>query len=304
MKNVKSGHKAPAVCLDAGHYGKYNRSPVVPEYYESEMNRKLCGFLASELEGKGIEVWPTRLEQTRDLEVTARGRTAKGADLFLSIHSNASSKESSDSPLGIYLVDDDCGAIDEQSKAIAALLSQVVAEVMETKDKPRTYSRLSSGDRDGDGKKNDDYYGVLYGAHQVGTAGVILEHSYHTNTRATRWLLEEENLKKLAKAEAEVIARWFGLEDGELPQEEPEEAEKPETNHGILLPQLKKGSEAAQVKALQALLLGYGYDIGRSGVDGIFGGATDAALRKYQSRNGLAVDGIAGPKTWAKLLGV
>lgn len=25
------------VCLDAGHYGKYNRSPAVSSYYESDM---------------------------------------------------------------------------------------------------------------------------------------------------------------------------------------------------------------------------------------------------------------------------
>ena len=29
------------ICIDAGHYGKYNRSPVVPEYYESDMVWKL-----------------------------------------------------------------------------------------------------------------------------------------------------------------------------------------------------------------------------------------------------------------------
>ncbi len=33
MKNVKSGHAQPIICLDAGHYGKYNRSPAIPEYY-------------------------------------------------------------------------------------------------------------------------------------------------------------------------------------------------------------------------------------------------------------------------------
>ena len=66
---------------------------------------------------------------------------------------------------------------------------------------------------------------------------------------------------------------------------------------------LKKGCYGKQVKTLQALLIGYGYDCGRSGADGDFGGATDSALRKYQSRNGLTVDGVAGPKTWAKLLG-
>ena len=67
---------------------------------------------------------------------------------------------------------------------------------------------------------------------------------------------------------------------------------------------LRKRSYGKQVKTLQALLIGYGYDCGRSGADGDFGGATDSALRKYQSRNGLTVDGVAGPKTWAKLLGI
>lgn len=38
MKNVKPGHSRPIVCLDAGHIGDYNRSPAVPEYYESDMS--------------------------------------------------------------------------------------------------------------------------------------------------------------------------------------------------------------------------------------------------------------------------
>ena len=28
---------AVKVCLDAGHYGKYNRSPAVSSYYESDI---------------------------------------------------------------------------------------------------------------------------------------------------------------------------------------------------------------------------------------------------------------------------
>lgn len=31
------------ICLDAGHYGDYNRSTAVPEYYESRMNWKPSG---------------------------------------------------------------------------------------------------------------------------------------------------------------------------------------------------------------------------------------------------------------------
>lgn len=225
MKNVKAGHSRPIVCLDAGHYGKYNRSPVVPAYYESDMNWKLQALLREQLESYGIEVKQTRTNKAKDLALYKRGAAAEDADLFLSLHSNAADAESVDRPVGIYLVDDDCSEIDERSKELAILLSQVVADVMQTKDEARTYSKLAGSDRDGDGLKNDDYYGVLYGAHQVGTAGVILEHSFHTNTRAAEWLLVDSNLAKLAKAEAQAIAEYFGMTKGTTTK--PAAAEKP-----------------------------------------------------------------------------
>lgn len=67
---------------------------------------------------------------------------------------------------------------------------------------------------------------------------------------------------------------------------------------------LKNGATGSQVKALQALLIGYGYDVGRTGIDGSFGPTTESAVRKYQSRNGLETDGSVGPATWSKLLGL
>lgn len=71
---------------------------------------------------------------------------------------------------------------------------------------------------------------------------------------------------------------------------------------------LKKGAKGEQVKALQALLIGYGYKMTNNGktygVDGSFGTATDNAVRAYQKANGLTVDGSVGSKTWNKLLGV
>nr|WP_323741866.1 peptidoglycan-binding domain-containing protein [Salinibacillus xinjiangensis] len=35
--------------------------------------------------------------------------------------------------------------------------------------------------------------------------------------------------------------------------------------------------------------------------DGIFGPVTEKAVKKYQRRHGLKVDGLVGPKTWAMM---
>ena len=50
---------------------------------------------------------------------------------------------------------------------------------------------------------------MLNGARLVGTPGLILEHGFHTNSTTVRWLLDNRNLDKLAKAEAEAIAEYF-----------------------------------------------------------------------------------------------
>ena len=63
-------------------------------------------------------------------------------------------------------------------------------------------------------------------------------------------------------------------------------------------PQLSKGSRGRLVVSLQQLINEAG---GRLAVDGIFGPATDRAVRRFQSANGLFVDGIVGPKTAAAL---
>jgi peptidoglycan hydrolase-like protein with peptidoglycan-binding domain len=55
---------------------------------------------------------------------------------------------------------------------------------------------------------------------------------------------------------------------------------------------------------MQFLLMGYGYDMEGYGADGSFGGATERAVKAYQSANGLDADGSCGPKTWTKLLGL
>lgn len=67
---------------------------------------------------------------------------------------------------------------------------------------------------------------------------------------------------------------------------------------------LKRGSKGATVKALQALLIGYGYSCGNSGADGSFGAKTEEAVLNFQGKHGLEKDGSVGRATWSKLLGV
>lgn len=54
---------------------------------------------------------------------------------------------------------------------------------------------------------------------------------------------------------------------------------------------LKKGSKGEAVKTLQEFL--------KITIDGDFGNNTEAAVKEFQSKNGLQVDGIVGQKTWA-----
>ncbi|MBO6159070.1 MAG: peptidoglycan-binding protein, partial [Firmicutes bacterium] len=63
-------------------------------------------------------------------------------------------------------------------------------------------------------------------------------------------------------------------------------------------PSVYYGSWGESVRTLQQLLNSRGASLE---TDGIFGQATDTAVRNFQSSNGLVADGIVGPLTWAKL---
>ncbi len=287
------------ICLDAGHYGKYNRSPAVKSYYESEMTWKLHLLLKTELESLGFEVITTRTVQNKDLGLSARGKKSKGCKLFLSLHSNALDskvRDDVDYPLVIVM-------LDGKGHALGRKFADCIADTMGTKQAGRIMTKRGS---------NGEYYGVLKGAASVGTMGMILEHSFHTNTSATKWLLEDGNLKKMAKAEAKVIAEHFGIKkvtvdapaNTETKKEEPVKVETKKEVCTVEIKILRKGDKGNVVKAMQILLAGNGCSCGSSGADGDFGPATLAALKKYQEKKKLDVDGVCGPATWAALMGM
>ncbi len=100
--------------------------------------------------------------------------------------------------------------LDGSGDEIGKILADGISDVMDTKQKGRISTREGS---------NGDYYGVIRAAVAAGTAGLLVEHSFHTNTRSTRWLMDDNNLMRLAEAEAALIAEYYGMpETGDQPQ--------------------------------------------------------------------------------------
>lgn len=63
---------------------------------------------------------------------------------------------------------------------------------------------------------------------------------------------------------------------------------------------VRRGSSGGSVKELQKLLNQNGYTLDE---DGVFGNNTLAAVKDYQTKNGLDVDGVVGNQTWGALTG-
>lgn len=62
---------------------------------------------------------------------------------------------------------------------------------------------------------------------------------------------------------------------------------------------LKLGAKGQQVIVLQHELTRHGYKVA---ADGVFGAATENAVKAFQKALGLVADGVVGQKTWAALL--
>jgi len=64
---------------------------------------------------------------------------------------------------------------------------------------------------------------------------------------------------------------------------------------------VQQGSQGDAVRGLQFILNNsFGYTLE---IDGVFGPLTTEAVKDFQSKHGLAPDGVVGPLTWQELVG-
>lgn len=193
------------ICIDAGHGLGYNPSPADPAYSEGTRMFVLQGFLKSALEEYGFEVICTRqtVEESPSLQV--RGAMADGCELLLSLHTNAVGNEVSET------VDYVCVfyPVSGRCRDLAQALSELISAVMGTGQAPQAMAKWNSA-------HTADYYGVMRHAANAGADALLLEHSFHTHPRITQWLLNDDNLRTLADAQAALIAEYYGMEAPEM----------------------------------------------------------------------------------------
>ena len=69
---------------------------------------------------------------------------------------------------------------------------------------------------------------------------------------------------------------------------------------------LRSGSRGDNVRVVQEYLntLARAYPLPRVAVDSIYGPATENAVQAFQRLFGLTADGIVGPRTWERLVGI
>ena len=131
-----------------------------------------------------------------------------------------------------------------------------------------------------------------------------IEVDFHDVPSVAKWLVN--NNPQIAEAICKGICAYYGVKYVADSTPKPTPTPAPDSPVGNVsgLSNLYTGKSGNEVKIVQNLLIGKGYSCGTSGADGVFGSATDSAVKKFQADKKLTADGIVGPATWKTLLGV
>lgn len=269
------------VCIDPGHGGNDRANRGQMGYVEADGMLILSKFLRDELLSTGrFDVLLTR-DKDMTLGLTERAIIASSfnADLFISQHTNATGRIENTTVRGAevyYSINrpNNSQFAFELSSAISSLLS-----VPNRGEKTRESERFPGR----------DYYTVINASESRGIPSILLvESDFHDHLEGEKILKQDKWLKKIAKVQAKVICRRFGVEYNS--------ADNIDIDIEIKKPVLKFGMfNSLDVKVLQQSLNDLGYNIE---VDGHFGSITENTVKDFQKTHNLLVDGIVGSATW------
>jgi len=201
------------IAIDPGHGGadRANRGPT--GYIEADGNMALARYLETELKNTGAFL--VLLTRPGDTNVGLRTRAIIGAnfgaDMFLSIHSNAHNGISR-GPECFYSVDL------PGDKALAAKMTAAIAKLFNTTDrgaKVRAADPARPGQSGATKTNPEDYYAVIDEAQDRGIPHVLLiETLFHDNPAEEKILKEPRNLILIARTLAAIICDHYGVKPG------------------------------------------------------------------------------------------
>lgn len=196
------------IVIDEGH-GANDRPYSDGQHYEGYQMYYLGYYLYQELKSlKKYTLKSTRLSVADNPSLEERGLKAEGADLFISLHSNACDTPSVDRVVMIPTVTN----LDIKFRNFCQTLGDVVKKEMGCQGNTQIFDRYYQDINSGNGVAKD-FYTVLRSASAVGCKNaLIVEHSFHTNNKMMKWLCDFDNLKRLAKEEAKVIDTFLSGE--------------------------------------------------------------------------------------------
>ena len=255
--------------------------PDGKQCYEALENNEYIDILEPILNRCGIETkrgyrrTPMNGDNGDDImKQNVRESNAWGADVHYVSHTNASANGTAQGCHPMYYT------YSKNGKKLGEIMVKYRKQIY-----PRTVKLVARSD--------------LYELKKTNAVAFYEEHAFHDNMEDATWF--HTHMEEIAESAAKGLCEYFGI-----PYVEPVPVPAP-VEQDVVIPiqvrMLRRGMKGADVKTLQAALITYGFSCGTAGADGDFGNATAAALRKFQTKYGLGVDGIAGNATWSKLLG-
>lgn len=209
------------VVIDAGH-GGIDGGTDIGIRTEKEYNLILATYLSEYLRENGnFEVIMTRTDDTY-LKFLPRALSIieHNADVLLSLHCNSSDVTSASGTLAIV------SKIEPYHTEAAALADRILDSISNavSLDRGNVETRADTGDSlgvyywstehqwdmpSGDGTQTSDYFSINTWSSKFGTPSIIVEHGYLSNEHDRTLLDDDENLRAIAKAEAEAIISFY-----------------------------------------------------------------------------------------------
>lgn len=209
------------VVIDAGH-GGVDGGTDLGIRTEKEYNLTLATYLAEELrQNAAFEVVLTRSDDTY-LKFLPRALSIieNNADVLISLHCNSSDVTSASGTLAIV------SKIEPYHTEAAALADKILDSISNavSLNRGKVETRADTGDElgvyywsaehqwdmpSGEGTQTSDYFSMNTWSSKFGTPSIIVEHGYLSNEYDRTVLDDDENLRKIAHAEAEAIIEFY-----------------------------------------------------------------------------------------------